>query len=151
MQKIDHVRLEPLLGLKLDSASVRELLSELPPAVVTTVEDDTYFAFRREGLALLFGKDKDLEAVFYYPAARDGYSEFKGQLPAGLRFNLNRKGVQDLLGLPERSGGGEEIPFLGIAPRFDRFRRRSAVIHIEYLPKDSGIALITAMSLKSAP
>lgn len=147
----DHERLEGLLGQHFDSKPIQDLLREIQPATVTVVEDETFLEVKRHGLCLLFGASKTLDAIFYYGDGRDGYRVFLGSLPEGLRLGLSRESVRSMLGPPERSGGGDDVPFLGVAPAFDRYRRGRLSLHIEYAPDDSRIALVTVMTVAATP
>lgn len=149
--QLDARQLMGLLGAKLESDGLQAFLRGMPPAVVTTIEGETYLGFKPCGLSLLFDEHMSLQAVFFYPEGRDGYAAFAGDLPGQLDFAFDRARVRALLGVPERSGGADPIPFLGDAPQFDRYRIAGAVIHLEYSRGEGRIALVTIMREDVAP
>ncbi len=105
-----------------------------------------YFISKPEGFSLIFtdeamflGKAKQIigvsplyfAVIFLYAGGKDGYSSFPGELPAGIRFDLTREDLINLLGEPswqrQNSTGGAGV---------DRWDEKSRYrIHITYSPE----------------
>lgn len=97
------------------------------------------------GLSFVLADDGIVKAVHLYAEGHQGSSGFRGRIPCGLRFNMSREEVRELLGQPDSHSDGGIETFLGAYPPWDSFRRAYFELHVEYTKGEfaSGIRLIT--------
>ncbi len=95
-----------LIGSSINSKEAQEYLSPmLRDRMTTRYGDTTHFSYKSKGLELAFGTNGIVTRVWCH-AGGDGFTQFKGHLPACLTFSMTRADVERLLGVPDRAGGG---------------------------------------------
>jgi hypothetical protein len=110
----------------------------------TVLEDSSpYLNARNHGISLALTKKGNVETIFLYAEGHEGFSEFKGELPSGIRFGSSRKDVRSLMGEPMMAGeiGGEGVMANEFA--FDRYETTERYMRFTYNKDESGILLIT--------
>jgi hypothetical protein len=138
-----RLHLQELLGRREDDDEVADIIRRLGSPKISEDVDRSYYEFPASGLSLMFGADSRLAAVHFYSQGRDGYSQYRGQLPQGLTFLLRQRDVIERLGLPESSGGGgRSILYRAMAPWL-RYLVDDYVLHAEFDPVTGKISLVT--------
>lgn len=108
-------------------------------------EYSEYFVSKADGFSLIFtdeamflGKSDQpigvgplyFAGIFLYAGGRDGYSPYRGELPFGIHFDLNREDLLKLLGQPswhqKNNSGGARVD------RWDENARYR--VHMTYTP-----------------
>jgi hypothetical protein len=138
--------LRSMLGKSINDALIKSWLSALgagTEAVVERYEDFfnrkviVYYNFKSEGISLCFdNRSNELVAIILYSEGAGGFRQYQRDLPFGLSFQLTRRQVECILGLPEVSGGDSVIKFWAAYP--------SKGIHITYdgkSPYDSNLRI----------
>ena len=100
--------LSHMIGKNIHSSTIQSWLSKasVSPTISDQYNDHYYYSFKPYGISLCFASTGTLGSIFLYSEARNGYSQYKGELPFGLTFLLNRQKIESILGLPDISGGG---------------------------------------------
>jgi hypothetical protein len=65
----------------------------------------------------------------------------------GIEFSFSRAQVQELFGVPNRSGGGFNDILFGNVPIWDKYFFSNFTLHFQYSADESQIDLITIGSL----
>jgi len=142
--------LTSLLGRNLNDPALAQIISSLGvEPEITEVDDRYYYEFKNKGLELVFDEDLKLRSIHLYPEGRNGYSQYRGDIPNDITFTLSRSEVHQKLGEPSAFGGGKVKPVFGVIPRWDLYEYPTYSLHVEYLPGENGISLITLMPPKN--
>ena len=109
-----------------------------------------YLRSPAEGLQLKLSDEGEILAVFMMSDGKDGFSEFRGELPGRLHFAAEPSDAIRALGppalrQPPRSYGDYR---LGELLRFDGPQHS---VHIQFRADDDGIDLVTAMVARQVP
>jgi len=144
--------IESLLGKSVNDDKVHDFIKDSPDDVKMSSFPDLdayYYTIKKQGVSLMFnGKDR-LTTIFLYSEGVDGYKQFAGMIPHGLRFADTRSDVTKKLGLPARSGGGVDS-LLGKIPIWDKYHFSVYSLHVSYRPTGT-IDLITLMEKTADP
>lgn len=100
-----------LIGLSVKSAEAQEFIKSAGRYEESRYDDSYYYVFKKKGIELLMTLGDTVDAVFVYARGADGYRKYKGELPYGLRLDLRRAEVEQLLGVPDYTGGNSVIPY----------------------------------------
>ena len=95
----------PMLGKDINTAEMKTWLSKLGTPKVDRYDDCYYYNFKSEGISLMFSSKDMLRTIFFYSEGADHFRQYQGDLPFGLSFQLTRKDIESILGLPDTSGG----------------------------------------------
>lgn len=100
-----------LIGMSVKSAEAQEFVKSAGRYKESRFDDSYYYMFRKKGIELLMTLGDTVDAVFVYARGADGYRKYKGELPYGLHLDLRRAEVEQLLGVPDYTGGNSVIPY----------------------------------------
>lgn len=135
-----------LLGMNLDDVAKSAFVLSLDDQPTTEkIEDRFYMELPSQGLAFIATLDQRVRAVQLYAEGYQKYNGFARAIPEGISFSNSRRAVQDRLGKPSVSGGGNVIQFFGKAPAWDRFDRGAYSVHVQYADDEKSIDLVTFM------
>ena len=151
-QKPKPIPIESLLGKAINDPEVQSLIKDAANDMHMTtfaIEDTYYYSSKTKGISLLFNKEDRIKTIFLYSEGRDGYKQYSGPIPRGFQFADTRATVNKKLGLPARSGGGDDGP-LGRVPIWDKYRFSKYAMHFQYRPAGT-IELITLMLPENDP
>lgn len=142
---------EQLLGKPWLASEVQAFVTSFPSeAKVTTIEDRTYHEFREAGFTITTNQGGRVIGLHLYSIGREGFHGFAGGLPAGLTMTATKTEVNERLGRPDRTGGGEVTP-LGIAGVWERYDLAQCSVHVEYQESGRHIGLVTLMAPEDTP
>jgi hypothetical protein len=112
-----------LVTKSLADPAVRGDLAQLDAAGEYSDIGDSYFwESRPAGIAYKAeGDPQTIHTVFFYAEGREGYEQYAGALPEGLRFGMDRTEVRKLLGPPDTS-----------TATLDRYNRDAYDVAAEY-------------------
>ncbi len=101
------------IGKPVTSAALKHALRLAGVAPeIRRFDDSFYYSYKSLGLSLRFVKPTStLAAIFLYRGLADGFWEFGGTLPAGLRWSSTRAEVEKKLGRPSKEGGGRYLRY----------------------------------------
>ena len=147
-----------LLGRNIAEPDVAKRLADFPglrPADGGFAPDDRttgvrYLRSPAEGLQLKLSQDGEILAIFMMSDGKEGFAEFRGELPGRLHFAAEPSDAIRALGppalrQPPRSYGDYR---LGELLRFDG---PGHSVHIQFRADDDGIDLVTAMIARQVP
>jgi hypothetical protein len=104
-----------LLGKDIQSNEIQSYLSsfsEKPTISEFDSGEHVFHDLEKNGISLSFIKGT-LVHIFYYNFAIDGYSQYKGELPFQLSFDLTRREVESRIGKPDNTVEGVEDKWFG--------------------------------------
>lgn len=90
----------------------------------------TYVNYLTLGLSLLYAND-ELDGVFLYKAGIDGFAEYTGPLPHGLKWDANNVAVVKLLGEPAK-----KTPKNNVVPIWLEYTDRGLTVNLTYKSYD---------------
>ena len=147
-----------LLGRNIAEPDVAKRLADYPglrPEECGLAADERTKAVRylrspAEGLQLKLSEDGEILAIFMMSDGKEGFAEFRGELPGRLHFAAEPSDAIRALGppalrQPPRAYGGYR---LGELLRFDGPVHS---VHIQFRADDDGIDLVTAMLARQVP
>lgn len=146
-----------LLGRNIAEPDVAARLAAFPglrPEEGGAPDDPTktvrYLRSPAEGLQLKLSEEGEILAIFMMSDGKEGFSEFRGELPGRLHFAAEPPDAIRALGppalrQPPRSYGAYR---LGELLRFDGPEHS---VHIQFRADDDGIDLVTAMLARQVP
>jgi hypothetical protein len=91
-----------------------------------------------------------LSAIHFHRQGHEGYAQYSGALPGGVRFDDDSSELRSKLGEPLSTGGGGMSKVLRQAiPRWSKYRseRDGIVIHFQFDAQDR-LELVTLMAYK---
>ena len=137
-EAIEELARYPTLQRELDDAAVDE---GLPPV--------HYLRSEAEGLLIKLSDEEEIVAIFMMSEGKDGFSQFRGQLPGQLPFSATPADALKRLGAPGYSKPPGRVSSYehGALLRFDR---PTHSVHFQFR-KDGGIDLVTAMVASAVP
>jgi len=147
-----------LLGKNITAPEVARRLEAYPAlrpepgdeAVGRGVQPVTYLRSVADGLLIKLSIEGEILAIFMMSDGKDGFREFRGELPGRLDFAAEPDDAIRALGPPasrraEGTFGGYR---LGELLRFDW---PTHSVHIQFRADHDGIDLVTAMTAKQVP
>ena len=141
-----------LLGKNVAEPEVAKRLAKEFPNLKVEVSDISvkYLRSPADGVQFKISAPGDIVAIFMMSDGKDGFAEFRGELPARLNFAAEPEDAIRALGhpalrRPEATYGGHRLgPFL-------RFDLPTHSIHIQFRADHDGIDLVTAMTAREVP
>jgi hypothetical protein len=146
------------LGRNIAEPEVAKRLAEYPglrpeeggPAPEDATKSVRYLRSVADGLLVKLSEDGDILALFMMSGGKDGFSEFRGELPGRLNFAAEPEEAIRALGepamrRPEATYGGHR---LGELLRFDW---PAYSVHVQFRADHDGIDLVTAMTARQVP
>jgi hypothetical protein len=114
------------------------------------MEPVRYLRSLADGLLIKISGDGEILAIFMMSDGKDGFAEFRGELPGRLHFAAEPADAIRALGppalrRPPATYGGHR---LGELLRFDR---PAYSLHIQFRADDDGIDLVTAIAAHHVP
>lgn len=104
----------------------------------------TYLNSFDKGISLVVGVEQLVETVQLF--GRSGqfeFAAFEGVLPFELDFELSRASVREKMGDPVEVYEPRNIPGLGLSQPAELYRRDAYLVHVEFAPAESAIALVS--------
>ena len=140
-----------LLNAPIGDAALEAALRRLPKPEIRSSDGETYYSFRRSGISLLFDEESVLKSIFLYPAGRDGFGEYGGELPGGVGFRDLSQDVVRMLGTPTARGGGGKSAIYDVVPKWLRYDFAGHSAHFEFDPGTGSVSLVTIMAADTVP
>lgn len=110
----------------------------------------SYLKSEADGLLIKIAADGEVLAIFMMSDGKDGFAEFRGELPGRLNFAAEPEDAIRSLGPPalRRPPATYGEYRLG---EFLRFDRPTHSIHVQFRADHDGIDLVTAMPARAVP
>ena len=110
----------------------------------------SYLRSPADGLLIKIAADGEIVAIFMMSDGKDGFSEFRGELPGRLNFAAEPEDAIRALGPPalRRPPATYGEYRLGELLRFDR---PTHSVHVQFRADHDGIDLVTAMPARAVP
>lgn len=145
--------LHDLVGKHIAAPEVKARLADYPrlrPEAGEASETVSYLRSSADGLLIKVSAEGEILAIFMMSDGKDGFSEFRGELPGRLNFAAEPEDAIRALGppalrRPEATYGEYR---LGELLRFDRPEHS---VHIQFRADHDGIDLVTAMTPHQVP
>jgi hypothetical protein len=151
-------RLLDLLGENVSSPEVAKVLAEYPglkpelddSAADEGIEPVRYLRSERDGLLIKLSAEGEVLTIFMMSEGKDGFSQFRGELPGNLAFSSRPADALKLFGAPGHSRPAGRVGSFrhGELLRFDW---PGYSIHFQYRGDHGGIELVTAMVAQLVP
>ncbi|HZZ91006.1 MAG TPA: hypothetical protein VFE23_00485 [Usitatibacter sp.] len=147
-------RLFEILGTNVMSPEAAKELA-LYPALRREVDDDDaepvrYLRSERDGLLIKVSDDGEVLTIFLMSEGKDGFAQFRGELPAGLSFSSTPGDVLKALGAPAYSRPPGKVGSFAHGDLL-RFDRPAYSLHFQFRSDRRAIELVTAMVARSVP
>ncbi|RQO65415.1 hypothetical protein DBR40_23600 [Pedobacter sp. KBW01] len=95
------------------------------------------------GIDIIMTENHDVKAVHFYSGTEKDISQYKGELPHNLSFNYSQKETRELLGIPDKMGGGDFSFLYGKTPEWDKYFYDGITLHIQFSAEKDTITLVT--------
>lgn len=102
---------------------------------------EEYVNYYEHGFSLLF-RGGQLDSIFLYNDAVDGYKAYKGTLPYKLDMNMYNAQVVELLGEPSK-----KAPYNHVAPIWIEYSEQGITINFKYRSYEDTDNPITSLAL----
>jgi len=114
-----------------------------PDPNIEQVNGRFYCSLYEHGLELLFESDGFLDVVFFFRKSEDGKKQYRGELPAGLAWEMSREDARKKLPAGrESSDGGTALGRMQIPP-WDRYEFPDYRLHVAFSPDCSNIRRVS--------
>jgi hypothetical protein len=149
-------KLHEILGRTATSPEATEVLGAYPNLKVH-VEDlgpdeepVRYLSNEADGLRLKLSSDGTIRTIFLMSEGKEGFSQYRGELPGGLSFSSTRVEALKTFGAPAyfRASGKLGSFKVGELMRFDR---PGHSVHFQFRPDGAGIEMVTLMVAEAVP
>lgn len=137
------VPIQLLLGETMDDVGGMEIFRSVSMRNVEKIGDESYLELPLLGISMVLPDGETISAVHLHASGHEGYSEFQGELPAGIVFAMSREEARDRLGNPAQCGDGGRVLLLGPRPAWDAFIVDGQRLHLEYSEDNQSVRLIT--------
>jgi hypothetical protein len=111
------------------------------------IGDESYVELPLIGISMVLPDGEMISAVHLHASGHEGYSEFQGELPAGIVFAMSREEARDRFGNPAQCGDGGRVLLLGLRPSWDAFIVDGQRLHLEYAEDNQSVRLVTISAL----
>jgi hypothetical protein len=112
------------------------------------IDNEYYLSNKARGVECVFDQDLYLNTIHLNSAYNDAKFITKKGVSLSDVFSSHRRRCIELLGQPDKSGGGESIPVLGITAYWDVYFFDNLSLRLEYSESLSEVTLVTLASLK---
>ena len=134
--------LTALLGLPIDEEPVASLCAGCKRKEWPFVQP-RYRISRSRGFEVKYGPDRVVETIFLKRFGRDGYAQYAGELPGGIKFGDTPERIRSALGNPTRCGASKSTG-RGRYEGWDRYDYPRHRVHFSYA-EDGRLDLIMLM------
>jgi hypothetical protein len=149
-------RIHEILGKTTTSAEGAEVLAPYPNLRVDVedlgpgAEPVRYLTSEADGLLIKLSHDGIIRTIFLMGEGKDGFAQFRGELPGGVTFAATRPDVLRRFGPPAYfRNGGKVGPFeVGDLLRFDL---PTYSVHFQFRRDGTGTELVTIMTAEAVP
>ena len=141
-----------MLGMRLDAVAQTEYVQPLMKHSRTELIGDTfYMEIPSAGIGFVASFDGRVSSIQLHAEGYEKFKLYSGPPIEDISFAHSQLAVRKRLGLPESTGGGEVIPFLGKGTKWDRYKRQDYSLHIRYAEDEQSIDLISLMRFDAVP
>ena len=144
------MKLLETLGKSATSPEAARVLADYPGLRAQVDDDVRYLRSERDGLLVKLSGDGEILAIFLMSEGKDGFAQFKGDLPGGFTFQATAPEVLKALGAPAFSQAGGRFGNFDVG-QLMRFDRPAHSVHFQFRPDGEGIALVTLMIAAAVP
>jgi hypothetical protein len=109
------------------------------------IEDKGYLFNSIKGINTVISNKNVIQSIHLFSGKDLKNCRFKDELPNDLNFEMDIKSVLELLGFPNRNGGGYKDIF-GEVPLWNKYYFDGYVLHIQYTSFDKSIDMVTISS-----
>jgi hypothetical protein len=145
-------QIELLVGRKWRDEAISEALSEalngMPIPEPEAIGDESYIELPEVGVSMVLPDGETIFAIHLHCEGHEGYSQYTGNTPVDIAFDMSRKLVREYLGHPTEHGDEGHIMLLGYRPAWDAFNVSGKRLHIEYAEDGQSIRLMTISALE---
>lgn len=134
---------QSLLGKSPHDVRSMDIFRSVVMPAVEKIGDESYLELPSIGISMVLPDGETISAVHLHASGHEGYSEFQGELPAGIVFAMSREEARDRLGNPAQCGDGGRVLLLGPRPAWDAFIVDGQRLHLEYTEDNQSISLVT--------
>jgi len=112
------------------------------------MEGSNYLTNRALGIGLVMSEEFHITSIHLFSGKNMREKKFDGDIIYGLNFSMDRAQINKKFGIPQRHGGGMEVAPFGYFYCWDKYYFSHYSLHFKYVRDNSGIQLITIISLK---
>ena len=109
-----------------------------------------YLRSEVDGLLIKLSDEGEILAIFLMSEGKDGFSQFRGGLPAKLSFSSTPSEALKALGAPGYSQPAGKVGSFAHGDLL-RFDRPGYSVHFQFRSDRKGIELVSAMTARSVP
>lgn len=114
-----------------------------PDSNIEQMNERFYCSLYEQGLELLFEGDGFLDTVFFFRKSEDGKEQYRGELPAGLSWEMSRHDARKKLpAVRESYDGGTALGRMQIPP-WDRYDFPDYALHLAFSSDCSNIRRVS--------
>ena len=146
-----HLNILSLLQLNLDNLVKHPILTNVE-GKIENIEDRVSVEYKTLGISFNFSTpNTTVTSIFIYSEGKDGYTQYSGEIPNDVKFNLSQKDIKKKLGEPRRSGGNYEDKLFGYTAPWDSYYFDNYTMHVTYKKDTNSIDMITIMTPDATP
>ena len=143
-----------ILGKNVASPEAAKELARYPALRREVDEEDSpdvrYLRSEKDGLQLKVSEDGEVLGIFLFTEGKEGFSQFAGELPAGLTFASTPGETLKALGAPGHSRPPGKVGSFAHGDLL-RFDRPGYSVHFQFRSDRRGIELVTALVARVVP
>ncbi len=113
---------------------------------ITKDTDNYYLTNDTMGIGLVMDVDYLITSIHFSSGKSFDKKDFIGDPPNELSFDMSKKLVNAIFGIPNRQSGGIIIPIYGYATFWDKYYFDNYTLHLTYNKDSNSIDLITLAS-----
>lgn len=139
--------IQSLVGQNINDVHDMGIFRNVAMLDVEKIGDESYLQLPLLGISVVLPDRETISVVHLHASGHEGYSEFQGELPAGIVFAISREEARARLGNPAQCGDGGRVPLLGPRPAWDAYIVDGQRLHLEYAGDNQSIRLVTISSI----
>lgn len=140
-------QIQSLVGKNINDVRGMGIFRNIVMPDVEEIGDESYLELPLLGISMALPDGETIYAIHLHASGHEGYSEFQGELPGGIVFEMSREEARDHLGNPAQCGDGGRVLLLGSRPAWDAFIVDGQRLHLEYAGDNQSVRLVTISAL----
>lgn len=136
------------LNKKVDDISNTLLFSRyFEKAILSKIEETFYLTNKFKGIEVVLSINLVVTSIHFFSDLNEETNAFQEELPLKIKLTYDRIKIRQILGTPNKNGGGIEVQILGYILCWDKYCFNNFSLHIQYSKNNNLINMVTIASL----
>ena len=115
--------------------------------ILLKIEDSFYLTNKFRGIEVVLSINFVVTSIHFFSDLNEETNAFQEELPLQIKLTYDRIQIRQVLGTPNKNGGGIEAPVIGYILCWDKYYFDNFSLHIQYSKNNNLINMVTIASL----